>query len=110
MSRLYDIIDKLIDRSDLKVINNVPLTGTGSVSAGGTSAVIETDISSSIPSGYKLLFAQLRGTGNHNLLFWFFSYDLTNPVVNYRVRNVGSSAATSTSVSCNIVCIKWGGS
>lgn len=93
MSRLYDILDKLVNRTEFKVVY-VTLTASGNISSGGTTQVIQTDVSASLTGGYKLLFAMPRGTANNNAYFWYF--DFYNTTVEYRLKNVGQSAFSTT--------------
>lgn len=91
--------------NSLVVVKNISLTSSGSINAGATCAVKSTDISSHIPQGYKLLFASLRGTQNGAAVCWYFEFFPNNNTLEYRLRNVGSSAIT-TSPTANILCVK----
>ena len=91
---------------NLKIVRNVSLVSSGSISAGGNCAVKQTNISSHIPSGYNLIAAVPRGTQNASCVWWYFEFYGTT--VEYRLRNVGSSAVT-TSPTANLICVKSGG-
>ena len=86
-----------------KLVYNVTLPSSGSIAAGGNCAVKTMNVSSKIPSGYSLLAAVPRGTQNANLVWWYFDYYGTT--VEYRLRNVGSSAVT-VSPTANLICVK----
>lgn len=103
--KLFTKILEAIANDEIRVISNVTLGSSGSISAGGTCPVIETDVSSHIPQGYKLLLALFRGTSNHNAYCWYFSFIASTNVVEYRLHNAGASALT-TSPTAHLVCIK----
>lgn len=86
---------------NLVAVHNVALSSSGSMSAGGTCAVVTTDVSASVPSGYKIIYADIRGTQNANAICWYCDY--TDTTVSYRLRNVGTSAVT-TSPTANLLC------
>lgn len=92
---------------DFKAVKYVELNASGSIASGGTSTVVYTDISSYIPDGYELVWAQFRGTGNHNFYCWFFNMNITAKNLHYRVHNAGGSAASVTPTA-SILCKKKG--
>lgn len=90
--------------SSIKVIQ-VTLDTSPSIAADGTSAIVTTDISASIPNGYTTLFVTERGTSHTNFYFWYLAMSQGATTVQYRVHNVGSSAAAVTPTAY-VVCIK----
>lgn len=104
-------ISKVTNRltyDSIKVVHNITLTSSGSISAGGNCAVKSTNVSSHIPTGYKLVWATLRGTQNSNAVCWYFEWFEGSQTVEYRLRNVGSSALT-TSPTANLFLVYVGG-
>lgn len=86
---------------NLIAVNNVALASSGSISAGGNCQVVTTDVSASIPAGYKIIYAYIRGTQNASAVCWYCDYTTTS--VSYRLGNVGTSAVT-TSPTANLLC------
>lgn len=104
-------INKVTNRltyDSIKVVHNITLTSSGSISAGGNCAVKSTDVSSHIPTGYKLVWATLRGTQNANAICWYFDWNEETNAVDYRLRNVGTSALT-VSPTANLLLVYVGG-
>ena len=97
-----------LTNSSIKVVHNVRLTSSGEISAGGNCAIKSTNVSSYIPSGYKLVWATLRGTQSTNAVCWYFEWTEATKTVEYRLRNVGSSTLT-TSPTANLFLVKVGG-
>ena len=104
---LTHIIEQLglLKNDSLVFVDNVPLTSSGSIAAGGTTAVISTDVSAHIPTGYKLVWANMRGTGNTNAYCWFVGVGINANIVNYRLHNVSGSAIT-TNPTASLLCAK----
>ena len=104
------VLTKIVNRltyDDVLVVDNVALDSSGSISGGGNCAVVTTDVSASVPSGYRLIWAALRGTQNASAVCWFFDWSESNETVSYRLRNVGTTAIT-TSPTANLLLV-WGG-
>lgn len=106
---LFKKNNKLAEQQEdlIKVIHNVPLSSTGSIPSGATSDMIQTDVSSYIPTGYSLLYATLRGTANFNCYCWYFDWVAAEKRVDCRVTNTASTARTP-SLTATLMCIKDG--
>ena len=109
MLNVKKLLTKIMKQQDdmLKVVHNVPLNSSGSVASGATSDMIQTDVSSYIPTGYSLVYATLRGTSNYNIFVWYFDWVVEDGRIDYRVTNTASSART-TSPTANLICVKTG--
>lgn len=95
-----------LTNNSIKVVINVSLTASGNINANGVCDIKSKDVSSSIPSGYKLIFATLRGTQNAAAVCWFF--DWSGSTIYYRLRNVGSSTINTTPTA-NLLLVRVGG-
>ena len=105
LAQLQSQIDSL-NAQNLAIVKNVALASSGSVSGGGHTETISTDVSSYIPEGYSLYMATPRGTMSNQLAFYYFDWSGSG-IVYYRLRNNGTSAVT-VEPTCNLVCIKNG--
>ena len=95
-----------LTNNSIKVVTIVSLAASGSISSGGVCDVKSKDVSSSIPNGYKLIFACMRGTQNSQAVCWFF--DWYGTTIYYRLRNVGSGAINTTPTA-NLLLVRVGG-
>lgn len=101
---LYKIITKPVVTPDNIEGIVATLNSSGSIAAGASCNIVETDVSSYIPAGKKLIDVEFRGTANHNLYCWYFHYERSSNTVQYRLHNVSSSAASS-SPTCVLRCV-----
>lgn len=110
MLNVKKLLTKIMNQQDdmIKIVHNVTLNSSGSVGSGRSCEIINTFVTNSIPSGYKLLAVTLRGTTNALFYCWYLDWTSTTNRVDYRVTNSGSSAA-SVSPTVNLICIKLGG-
>lgn len=110
MLNVKKLLTKIMNQQNdmLKVVHNVPLSSSGSVPSGQTNEMIQTYISSYIPTGYKLLYVTLRGTSNYNVFVWYLDWVVEDGRIDYRATNTASTART-TSPTANLICVKIGG-
>lgn len=110
MLNIKKLLTKIMNQQDdmIKIVHNVTLNSSGSVSGGRSCEIVNTFVTNSIPSGYKLLAVTLRGTTNALFFCWYLDWTSTTNRVDYRVTNSGSSAA-SVSPTVNLICVKIGG-